>query len=395
MNMAQRPLLDLVYSRSYYEELRSLSSDRYSPHIAALSALIAMAAYDDSDEGTLVRDLVAERLLLSPDKVQVSRVNVAAAALLLDTNAFVVSIPNPSSSAGGKIVFVAFRGTEFLGKNFLVDVFTDARAVPVDFPGAGSFVHGGFLNAADLAWFELLRALGPRPSAPNRALMSALVEHGSIDRLYITGHSLGGAIAVLAAARLLDPPDQLQSEMGLLADKLAGVYTFGQPMVGGAAFAQRAQQTGLTGKLFRHVYRADWVPHLPPLTTGVLPQNRYVHFGLELRGGERAAFDFSGKTTKPALTASLSGLTAALPFFFRAIRPLSRLPFVYSVEDHQPEYYWRTSERSLPDQAAPGSVGSQQLRRSQSSGPSAIRAVAAENKALGTDGTLKEGRATP
>lgn len=77
--------------------------------------------------------------------------------------------------------------------------------------------------------------------------------------LYITGHSLGGALAVLAAA-LIDWDDELNK---MFPDMLRGIHTYGQPMVGDATFA-REHADGIGKYPFRHVYERDIVPRLEP-----------------------------------------------------------------------------------------------------------------------------------
>ena len=70
-------------------------------------------------------------------------------------------------------------------------------------------------------------------------------------RVVATGHSLGGAIATIAAASL--------RQSGLAVD----LYTFGSPRVGNAAFADFV--TNQTGAEFRVTHVNDLVPRLPPL----------------------------------------------------------------------------------------------------------------------------------
>jgi triacylglycerol lipase len=72
--------------------------------------------------------------------------------------------------------------------------------------------------------------------------------------LWFTGHSLGGALAMLAAARMYfeDPK--------LLAN---GVYTFGQPRTCDHLFA-KAYDTALKSRAFRFVNNNDIVAHAPP-----------------------------------------------------------------------------------------------------------------------------------
>jgi triacylglycerol lipase len=71
--------------------------------------------------------------------------------------------------------------------------------------------------------------------------------------LWITGHSLGGALAVLAAAKL-----RLEK-----AQPVNGVYTYGQPRVGDAVFCSGFNQWMGTNT-FRFVNFKDIVPRVPP-----------------------------------------------------------------------------------------------------------------------------------
>ncbi|MEM6362508.1 MAG: lipase family protein [Bacteroidota bacterium] len=74
----------------------------------------------------------------------------------------------------------------------------------------------------------------------------------TLPPLLVTGHSLGGALATMAAASL--------QENGI---KVTGVYTFGQPRVGDGKFSSHLNKK-IAGKFFRFVNNNDVVPHLPP-----------------------------------------------------------------------------------------------------------------------------------
>lgn len=123
------------------------------------------------------------------------------------------------------LAVLAFRGTE---KDF-EDIRTDLQAR--FYRGDGMRIHSGFYRAY---------------SAVAPAVAAALAECAE-DRLYVTGHSLGGALAVVAAR-------QLES------DGLAACYTFGSPRVGDVDFGN-----GLRTPVYRLVNAADLVPRLPPV----------------------------------------------------------------------------------------------------------------------------------
>ena len=71
----------------------------------------------------------------------------------------------------------------------------------------------------------------------------------------ITGHSLGGALAVMAAAHLHNKYKMVEY-----------LYTQGQPRVGNDKFAQFMTQ--LIPNIYRIVHYADQVPHVPQSVLG-------------------------------------------------------------------------------------------------------------------------------
>lgn len=120
----------------------------------------------------------------------------------------------------------------------------------------GGYVHEGFAGALDLIWTPVskwLKSVGDKD-------------------VWVTGHSLGGALAVLAASRL---------ESGAVH-----VCTFGQPRVGDEAFVEASNRK--LGRLYcRFVHHRDIVPRLPPYSTG------YRHFGRGFRIVEGRATEVS------------------------------------------------------------------------------------------------------
>ncbi len=125
-------------------------------------------------------------------------------------------------------VLVSFRGTESVG-----DWLADLRVLSVDQPYGT--VHRGFLAAFRLVAERLdaiLDRLGNRP-------------------ILITGHSLGGALAVIAAAEWAQ------------RRPVAMVYTYGQPAVGKGRFAE-FMRDAYGERYVRIVNDDDIVTRVPP-----------------------------------------------------------------------------------------------------------------------------------
>ena len=167
---------------------------------------------------------------LAPQAWRAELVDADPAAALLATN--------------GTTAVLAFRGTR-VDKlaHFVEDGLSDAHAIPVP-DGAGAFVHPGFLERLDQIWDLIDRRLRPRG------------EPGSAAKpLWITGHSMGGAIALLAADRAARTPGYA----------VRGVYTFGCPKTGDKEFVRRLESRMKGNHAYRLVNHADLVPHLPPI----------------------------------------------------------------------------------------------------------------------------------
>jgi triacylglycerol lipase len=141
-----------------------------------------------------------------------------------DTQAFL--------AADDEKYILAFRGTDF---SALKDWMTDADIQQVNGP-AGK-VHEGFLCAVNSIWRELWKILDQQRGQRS---------------LWVTGHSLGGALATLAVAKI-----RLEK-----AHPVDGLYTFGQPRVGDADFAYRFDQD-FKDRTFRFVNNQDIVPRVP------------------------------------------------------------------------------------------------------------------------------------
>jgi pimeloyl-ACP methyl ester carboxylesterase len=128
----------------------------------------------------------------------------------------------------------------------------------------GCEVHLGFW----LSWFEARTEILDS--------FTALVQANPGYQLVVTGHSLGGAIALLAAAELrnqglnvalVSPSTQTRNlpQPNSLTYKVQ--YTYGQPRVGNPAFSSWVDSKPGAGD-FRITHTDDTVPRLGPLALG-------------------------------------------------------------------------------------------------------------------------------
>lgn len=152
----------------------------------------------------------------------------------------------------GEFILVAFRGTE---PTQLSDWRTDTSAALVDDPLAPGKVHEGFRDALGFVWQDLSEVLAGVQEKAERDLGTRLP-------VCLTGHSLGGALAELCAARFA---------AGRLQD-VRCVYTYGKPMVGNDDYA-RTVEAAIGRRAFRVVNNNDIVPWNPPEALG------YHHVG--------------------------------------------------------------------------------------------------------------------
>lgn len=178
-----------------------------------------------------------------------------------------------TTGQGDKLYVLAIVGTEndndikidlkvekvyFAGSTF--EEFA-ANAALKDIPSSQPKVHRGF--------HEFIQA-GPTAKLSNAsgaslALRDILAsQQGS--KLYLTGHSLGGAAAIIAGARFID--------MGVNPAQLE-VITFGSPAVGNAAFAEKYESVL---KVTRVVIDGDAVTGMLQTLVG-----GYKQFGREVK----------------------------------------------------------------------------------------------------------------
>jgi lipase (class 3) len=134
---------------------------------------------------------------------------------------------------GHSATIVTFSGTDPVEIEDWITNFTVAPEPDV--------LHQGFADAVEAVWPKIKTTIESRPAG---------------QPLFFTGHSLGGALALIAAERALR-----ESRIQAMA-----VYTFGGPRVGGQTFFDRYAPLG--ERTFRLVNGGDIVPTVPPSLGG-------------------------------------------------------------------------------------------------------------------------------
>jgi pimeloyl-ACP methyl ester carboxylesterase len=135
-------------------------------------------------------------------------------------------------------VIICFRGT-VLDNTINLHADIQARFVPMESLG---LVHKGFNSALDSVWAEI----------------KTLIPPGEKQRIWLTGHSMGGALALLAGARFATEYRRCENIM------VHGLYVFGAPRVGDQDFADAFNNTYLRQRSFLFARYNDIVTVLPP-----------------------------------------------------------------------------------------------------------------------------------
>lgn len=169
------------------------------------------------------------------------------------------------AAGGDDFIVLAFRGTKDVN-NWM----TDLQASPVSFPwlfesgpDVGE-VHAGFGHALRDAWGDISKALTDLVPPPE------LDPTAPAPTFWITGHSLGGALAVLASATF-------SMWSGAPLRGVNGIYTFGQPRIGLYEFCGNYDHL-LNRKTFRFVNNKDLVPRVPFRGFDYADIGQMIHF---------------------------------------------------------------------------------------------------------------------
>jgi len=200
-----------------------------------------------------------------------------------------------------RFAIVTFRGTQ---PDEWEDIFSDVllKAAPWDV----GHVHQGFGKALERVWKPLEAALNQLTDRP----------------VWFTGHSLGAALATLAAFRR--------------GTHAAGVYTFGSPRVGNGVFAGNFD--GLfQERSVRYVHDHDVVTHVPSEIVA-FPRGRYTHV-TDLRWINR---DGQVGTSEPTVKHFIQDVFGNARMFLDIVNLMQqnvRITLPDALVDHSPLYY--------------------------------------------------------
>ncbi|MGW2718659.1 lipase family protein [Streptomyces sp. NPDC001492] len=370
------------------EDKHQPDPDGVIPHVLATCAAYSYAGFEQHSDVETVAMIMA-RLGLEENGCRAFEERVDA--LYIASAAYLVQ------DKDRRVAILCYRGTQ---PEDIISILTDADVRPemlcVELEGRKYEVHAGFYRNVRATRHLIIEALERAVRGESLNPEEQGARGGGLEALYITGHSLGAAMAAIMAVTLVHEPRYRH-----IAEKLKGVYTFGQPMVGGPDLARACEETPgplhhhvLRDRLIRYIFDRDVVPALPPRPVGpYAPFGREFHYrrrhgpvdaaltfvadsaiegltlpsdvlrtavdrdwgGLLLRVTEgarrsvrpllRAGDQGWTEVTEPGLhypqMDSLAGLAVVAPLAFFATRlALTRtIPFKYSFDDHGPGHY--------------------------------------------------------
>lgn len=280
--------------------LQTVRVDPTRPHATARHVCAVLSAWSYSDLDTVSQ--IMGRLGLFEARCRV--VELRNNGMLVRSTAYLVQ------SACRSVTLLAYRGTDpFDFSTWAASADANPVMVPVrdnrEPRAAGRLpilgnpsrrddaarVHGGWYRNQRSTWFALaqwLRRAANGESILCREELIARQTPAQLEReqelddtwkrrrsageqpiIFLTGHSLGGAMANIAAYKIASDADYAD-----LAQSVAQIYTFAQPMVGNDGFKQAWDAASLHDRLFCHAHQGDVAPHMPPADT-----RRFVHVG--------------------------------------------------------------------------------------------------------------------
>ena len=206
----------------------------YCPANALWMARLSAAIYKRNQDG-------------SPDADSILR------ELQLEDDSFEMVVPfNASSSQACVIAHEGYVAAVFRGTDEIADWLDNLNVVPIS--GPFGKVHKGFHNALMDVWPSMRQTIRAIRSKDERR-----------RPLWLTGHSLGGALATIAASFLVEDDESF-----------FGVYTFGSPRCGDKEFA-RVYKVEAGARTYRFQNNNDIVSRVPARMMGYRHVGSFVY----------------------------------------------------------------------------------------------------------------------
>ncbi|MCE9624193.1 MAG: lipase family protein [Deltaproteobacteria bacterium] len=164
-------------------------------------------------------------------------------------------VPIAYVATQGQNIYVVFRGTKTV-----LEWYDDAQfgQIRYDFLPSGGLTEEGFTNIYTTIHSEIVQTV------------NQLAQSGNYTTLFVTGHSLGGALAVLAAPELATATSFTSPIL----------YTFAGPRAGNPAFGTKTYAPNVETS-WRVVNTNDLVPKLPNEVSVVFQGGTYKTFFYE------------------------------------------------------------------------------------------------------------------
>ena len=159
---------------------------------------------------------------------------------------------NASSSQACVIAHDDYIAAVFRGTDEIADWLDNLNVVPIS--GPFGKVHKGFHNALMDVWPSMRRTIRAIRSKDDRR-----------RPLWLAGHSLGGALATIAASFLVEDDEPF-----------FGVYTFGSPRCGDKEFA-RVYKVEAGARTYRFQNNNDIVSRIPARAMGYRHVGNFVY----------------------------------------------------------------------------------------------------------------------
>lgn len=215
-------------------------------------------------------------------------------------------------------IIIVFRGTDFATSNDTLANLDFVREPDAFLSSiADVYIHSGFLEELQKVWKDVYMFVDAHIPSSSGGTPS------KIPTILTTGHSLGGALALVCAVRLAS-----------CMDAHVNCYSYGAPMVGGSSFKEFVENRLHNMRHFRFENQNDIVPKLKSLK--VLG---YVHVG------RMHYFNYKGQ-----MKTELSSREAWIDWMYGHWQAVVRFELFDSLKDHAIRKYVEILDSILYDQ---------------------------------------------